>query len=41
MDVLLEMSDDLCHGCLMSEYDTYYDSDWARKYIEAHWEPER
>lgn len=41
MDVLLEMSDDLCHGCLMSEYDTYYDPDWARKYIEAHWEPER
>lgn len=37
MDVLLEMSDDLCHGCLMSEYDTYYDPDWARKYIDAHW----
>ena len=37
MDVLLEMSDDLCHGCRMSEYDTYYDPDWARKYIEAHW----
>ena len=41
MDVLLEMSDDLCQGCLMSEYDTYYDPDWARKYIEAHWKPER
>lgn len=37
MDVLLEMSDDLCQGCLMSEYDAYYDPDWARKYIEAHW----
>lgn len=37
MDVLLEMSDDLCQGCLMSEYDTYYDPDWARKYIDAHW----
>lgn len=41
MDVLLEMSDDLCQGCLMSEYDTYYDPDWARKYIDAHGEPER
>lgn len=41
MDVLLEMSDDLCQGCLMSEYDAYYDPDWARKYIEAHWKPER
>ena len=41
MDVLLEMSDDLCQGCLMSEYDTYYDPDWARKYIDAHWKPER
>ena len=37
MDVLLEVSDDLCQGCRMSEYDTYYDPDWARKYIDAHW----
>ena len=37
LDVLLEMSDDLCRGCLMSEYDTDYDPDWARKYIDAHW----
>ena len=36
MDVLLEMSDDLCQGCLMSEYDLYCDPVWARKYIEAH-----
>ena len=41
MDVLLEMSDDLCHGCRMSEYDTYYDPDWARKYIEAHWKEQK
>ena len=37
MDVLLEMSDDLYHGYRMSEYDPYYDPDWARKYIDAHW----
>ena len=32
-DVILEMADDLCHGCQMSEYDSYQDPDWIRKYI--------
>lgn len=41
MDVLLEMSDDLCQGCLMSEYDTYYDPDWSRKYIDIRWKSKR
>ena len=37
MDVLLEMSDDLCQGCLMSEYASYCDPVWAKKYIDAQW----
>ena len=37
MDVLLEMSDDLCQGCLMSEYAPYCDPVWAKKYIDAQW----
>lgn len=37
MDVLLEMSDDLYRGCLMSEHEVRSDPDWARKYIDAHW----
>ena len=24
-DVILEIADDICHGCLMSEYSSYYD----------------
>ena len=43
MDVLLEMSLDLCHGCHMSEYSTYHDADWTRKYMDMRWkdaEPE-
>lgn len=36
-DVILEMADDLCHGCLMSEYSTYRDEDWVRKYMKMHW----
>lgn len=36
-DVILEMADDLCHGCHMSEYSCYYDADWARKYMDMHW----
>ena len=33
-DVILEMADDLCHGCQMSEYGRYRDADWIRKYVE-------
>ena len=32
-DVILEMADDLCHGCQMSEYSSYRDPEWERKYI--------
>lgn len=32
-DVILEIADDLCHGCQMSEYSTYRDEDWLRKYV--------
>lgn len=32
-DVILEIADDLCHGCMMSEYSSYIDPDWERKYI--------
>lgn len=33
-EILDEMSVDLCHGCLMSEYDSYRDGEWVAKYIE-------
>ncbi len=36
-DVILEIADDLCHGCQMSEYSSYYDADWACKYIDRQW----
>ena len=35
-DVILEMADDLCYGCLMDEYGKYKDPAWAAKYIELH-----
>ena len=33
-DVILEMADDLCHGCLMSEYSSYWDEAWDTKYVK-------
>ena len=36
-DVILEIADDLCHGCQMSEYSSYNDPDWSRKYLHAKW----
>lgn len=39
--VIIEMADDLCHGCQMSEYGHYEDSDWIRKYIDMQWKDER
>ena len=36
-DVILEMADDLCHGCQMSEYSSYRDQDWIRKYVHMQW----
>ena len=34
-DVILEIADDLCHGCLMSEYSPYSDMEWESKYVKA------
>lgn len=31
-DVLLEIADDLCQGCLMSEGSVYQDERWKSKY---------
>lgn len=39
-DVILEMADDLCHGCQMSEYGKYRDPDWIRKYLHMQWKDE-
>ena len=35
-DVILEIADDLCHGCQMSEYSHYNDPAWASKYMRMH-----
>ena len=35
--MILEMADDLCRGCQMSEYSAYSDPDWERKYIRKRW----
>lgn len=35
-DVVLEMADDLCHGCRISEYSSYSDPAWESKYIGMH-----
>jgi ADP-ribosylglycohydrolase len=32
-DVILEMADDLCHGCQMDGDSVYKDPDWIRKYM--------
>ena len=32
-EVILEVADDLCYGCLMDEYSTYRDPKWEDKYI--------
>ena len=36
-DVIIEISDDLCRGCQMSEYGSYRDPDWMRKYVYMNW----
>lgn len=33
LDVILEIADDLCHGCHMSEFSSYVDPAWESKYI--------
>lgn len=35
-DVILEIADDLCYGCQMSEYGACWDPKWEMKYIRAH-----
>ncbi len=35
-DIILEIADDLCHGCQMNEYSHDSDSDWISKYMEIH-----
>ena len=35
-DVILEMADDLCYGCQMSEDGSYRDEDWEMKYTRMH-----
>ena len=40
IDVILEIADDLCHGCRMAEYSSYKDPDWIRKYIDMRWKDE-
>lgn len=41
LDVIIEMSDDLCHGCQMYEFGHYTDPDWTRKYIYMQWKDEK
>lgn len=41
LDVIIEMADDLCHGCQMSEYGHYDDPIWTQKYIYMQWRGER
>ena len=36
LDVILEVADDLCHGCQMSEYSHYQDPAWITKYMYMH-----
>jgi uncharacterized DUF497 family protein len=31
--VILEIADDICRDCQISEYGSYEDEDWERKYI--------
>lgn len=33
-DIILEIADDICHGCNMSEYSSYEDEAWKTKYID-------
>ena len=35
-DVITEIADDLCHGCMMEEYGNYRDEVWMSKYMYMH-----
>lgn len=34
-DIIIEVADDLCHGCQMSEYSDYMDDRWFSKYAKG------
>ena len=34
-DVILELADDLCYGCRMSEFGGHHDQEWTTKYIHS------
>lgn len=36
-NVILEIADDICHGCQMDGYGKYWDADWYRKYMNMQW----
>ncbi len=38
-NVILEIADDLYHDCQMTEYGSYYDEIWMRKYINCTYAP--
>lgn len=35
-DIILEIADDICHGCQMSEFKSHCDASWATKYMDMH-----
>ncbi len=39
--MILEMADDLCHGCQMHEFGHYEDPVWTRKYTYMQWKDEK
>ena len=36
-DVILEIADDICSGCVMNSYNKVYDEAWDKKYIKVDW----
>ena len=40
-EIVNEMAEDLCHGCQMSEFGSYRDAEWERKYISMCYTPEQ
>lgn len=41
IDVIIEVADDLCHGCQMHEFGHYEDPVWTRKYIYMQWKDKK
>lgn len=41
LDVILEISDDLCCGCQRNECSRYWDENWTRKYVRARWKAKK